>query len=316
MSTIVRRPRGFTLIELLVVIAIIAVLIALLLPAVQQAREAARRSECKNKLKQIGLAMHNYHDALGRLPPGAIHRNGAVVNELGWPVFILPYVDQAPMYSTVNFSLDAIASYDTVLSNKLMPGFLCPSASQSKRFENGSTTLYTMHYYGNGGSKNFGAALPAYRCVGNGATTPPNAECTVAATAHGGYSQEGVFSRNSSYGFSDILDGTSNTIMVFEISNTRTIAGADMVGYRKWARGSGTTAGAAYKNLRYSPNTTTYNGADNFNDISMGSNHAGGCHILMCDGSVQFVSNNVDLDTLKASGSRDFGENTGLTLGQ
>lgn len=312
MSTTIRRQRGFTLIELLVVIAIIAVLIALLLPAVQQAREAARRTECKNKLKQIGLAMHSYHDALGRLPPGAIHRNGAVVNELGWPVFILPYIDQAPLYSSVNFSLDAIASYDNVLSNKLMPGYLCPSASQSKKFENGSTTLYTMHYYGNGGSKNFGAALPAYRCVGNGS----NNECTVAATAHGGYSQEGIFSRNSSFGFTDILDGTSNTIMVFEISNSRTIAGADMVGFRRWPRGSGSTAAAAYKNIFNAPNTTGYNGSDNFNDISMGSNHAGGCHILMCDGSVQFVSNNVNLDTLKAAGTRDFGEQTGLTLGQ
>src|SRR4051812_6730319 len=92
--------RGFTLIELLVVIAIIAVLIALLLPAVQQAREAARRSQCKNNLKQIGLALHNYHDTANTLPPGWIGdpTGSNAGNRWGWGTMILPYLDQAPLY--------------------------------------------------------------------------------------------------------------------------------------------------------------------------------------------------------------------------
>ncbi|MFG0295400.1 MAG: DUF1559 domain-containing protein, partial [Maioricimonas sp. JB045] len=109
------RRRGFTLIELLVVIAIIAILVALLLPAVQQAREAARRSQCKNNLKQIGLALHNYHDTHGSFPPGYIARYVSATDpasaETGpgfaWGTMILPFLDQSPTYNQLNFSLDA-----------------------------------------------------------------------------------------------------------------------------------------------------------------------------------------------------------------
>src|SRR5580698_8598950 len=108
-----RAKRGFTLIELLVVIAIIAVLVALLLPAVQQAREAARRTQCKNNLKQIGLALYNYHDSFSLFPPGYVDRNGnpnlTPDNDLGpswgWAAFLLPGMDQAPLYNQINFNL-------------------------------------------------------------------------------------------------------------------------------------------------------------------------------------------------------------------
>jgi len=105
----IRRRSGFTLIELLVVIAIIAILIALLLPAVQQAREAARRSQCKNNLKQWGLAIHNYHDTFNKLPIGAMGYNNPLAhgpaNNLSMHVRLLPYVDQAPLYNQFDFSL-------------------------------------------------------------------------------------------------------------------------------------------------------------------------------------------------------------------
>src|SRR5690349_12758105 len=106
----VRRKSGFTLIELLVVIAIIAVLIALLLPAVQQAREAARRSQCKNNLKQLGLALHNYHELANMFPPGEINNGETscqtwmVGNGLTWRVMLLPQLDYGPMYNNINFS--------------------------------------------------------------------------------------------------------------------------------------------------------------------------------------------------------------------
>src|SRR5262249_30731332 len=103
------RRRGFTLIELLVVIAIIAVLIALLLPAVQAAREAARRAQCVNNLKQIGLAMHNYHDVVGTFPPGAIADPGWGGTWWNWPAFILPGMEQSTIYNAINFSRSNIA---------------------------------------------------------------------------------------------------------------------------------------------------------------------------------------------------------------
>src|SRR5438046_8506813 len=99
------RVRGFTLIELLVVIAIIAVLISLLLPAVQSAREAARRAQCINNLKQIGLALHNYHDTIGKFPPGGISDTGWAGTWWDWPAFILPHMEQTPLYNAINFSL-------------------------------------------------------------------------------------------------------------------------------------------------------------------------------------------------------------------
>jgi prepilin-type N-terminal cleavage/methylation domain-containing protein/prepilin-type processing-associated H-X9-DG protein len=129
-----RSGRGFTLIELLVVIAIIAVLIALLLPAVQSAREAARRAQCVNNLKQIGIAMHNYHDQMGSYPPGCISLAGAPwgaqISELGWRAMILPQMEGTTVYNAINFSISSNAvnngaqftAYNTVFNN-----WLCPS---------------------------------------------------------------------------------------------------------------------------------------------------------------------------------------------
>src|SRR5438045_1660058 len=140
------RRLGFTLIELLVVIAIIGVLIALLLPAVQQAREAARRSQCKNNLKQIGLAIHGYHDTFNLFPPSAIFGwyapgtpvTGAVPRNFSWIVMLLPYLEQGPLYNMINFS---IPFYDTSLKTQIdsngapltakkLSVLMCPSDNQ------------------------------------------------------------------------------------------------------------------------------------------------------------------------------------------
>ena len=299
--------RGFTLIELLVVIAIIAILVALLLPAVQQAREAARRSTCKNQLKQIGVGLHNYHDVHDTLPPGGMLNAG---NGLSWHVMILPFIDYTPLYESVNFSLrDNVAAdqaaLDAVLGTQKIPVYLCPSSN--KILQNGSTTLYTTHYYGVMGPTD-GTTTSRYTCIGHAAAT----ECTTAA--HGGYATTGVLGRNSRINFRDITDGTSNTIAVGEISNHKVPStGADMVGYRKWHRGATTTASGGTKNVRWGINTTTYNGSSNFNNISFGSNHVGGCHMLFADGAVTFVSENVDMTVYQDSATRDGEETTSLT---
>ena len=125
-----RWRTGFTLIELLVVIAIIAILVSLLLPAVQQAREAARRTECKNHLKQIGLALHNYHDAHGAFPLG-LTAHGA-----GWSAMLLPYLDQSNIYNTLVFAENGAGNWDVAGPNQsalqtLIPVFRCPSDAPS-----------------------------------------------------------------------------------------------------------------------------------------------------------------------------------------
>ncbi|MEQ9070724.1 MAG: DUF1559 domain-containing protein, partial [Gimesia chilikensis] len=171
------RPRGFTLIELLVVIAIIAILIALLLPAVQQAREAARRTSCKNNLKQLGLGLHNYHDTHGCYPPGYIYRPGASGNQLGfgWVAMILPMIDQANLYNEFNFNLPIFDAANLTAREKQIPGLLCPSDSVSENnfVEMGSSAeRYAMGCY----VANFG---------------PPDLDATQEKRA-------GMFSRNSS----------------------------------------------------------------------------------------------------------------------
>ena len=128
-----KRSRGFTLIELLVVIAIIAVLIALLLPAVQSAREAARRMQCVNNLKQIGIALHNYHDALSILPSGYIAASKFIDGETdtapgwSWASMILPQLDQPPLYSSINVYLPIQAAANTTSTQTILSAFLCPS---------------------------------------------------------------------------------------------------------------------------------------------------------------------------------------------
>ncbi len=162
------KKRGFTLIELLVVIAIIAILIALLLPAVQQAREAARRTECKNKLKQIGLALHNYHDVFGVFPPSSFS-NGA---RLSWHVSILPQIDQAPLYNQIDFSQlnYSHASFKTLFTPVTVTAWHCPSATtRYKKGYTADTTLQTAHYYGVMGPKTATPPLansPTYACTG------------------------------------------------------------------------------------------------------------------------------------------------------
>ena len=184
------KKRGFTLIELLVVIAIIAILIALLLPAVQQAREAARRSQCKNNLKQLGLALHNYHDVNNALPPGYV--TGQVGNNhgWGWNYHILPYFDQAPLFQNSN----AAVALQQGIAEQIITAVRCPSdvgPEQDQSALSGAWDQATSNYPGN-----FGIGDP------NSLTMPNRVQ--------------GIFGRNTKVRFRDLKDGTSNVIFVGE----------------------------------------------------------------------------------------------------
>ena len=220
-----RKKSGFTLIELLVVIAIIAILIALLLPAVQQAREAARRSQCKNNLKQLGLALHNYHDVHKQFPPACIYTGtGADAGQPNfdssryadgrsdgwgatWVVLTLPFFDQAPAYNRMDFNQNARASVNEAITSKPMTALLCPSQpGGSRNLTQDSSNFAKGHYAINGGTH--------YLMAEANATS-------------GNY--RGLSSIAGQWGarFRDITDGTSNAIALSEICVDTTGNGGD-----------------------------------------------------------------------------------------
>jgi prepilin-type N-terminal cleavage/methylation domain-containing protein/prepilin-type processing-associated H-X9-DG protein len=305
------RTRGFTLIELLVVIAIIAILIALLLPAVQQAREAARRTQCKNNLKQIGLAMHNYHDIFNTLPPGYITRfaNLVISGEqglYGWGASILPQVEQANLFSTLNVGnvpLQAMLATPAGLAalQTPQPNFRCPSDTGPTLNNFKSTLAGAPNWYNRNatttGTNEIPIATSNYVMVaGTGSSTSPPASPGTTTTP-----PLGVGFSNSKINFRDITDGTSNTLMV---------------GERAWkygqVMGGAATALGFSASVNFQDNVAAVKGgmlgvigigydginwsATNADHQPRGfsSVHVGGAQFVMCDGSVRFISENID----------------------
>jgi prepilin-type N-terminal cleavage/methylation domain-containing protein len=300
-----RSRRGFTLVELLVVIAIIGVLVALLLPAVQAARESARRMKCGNNLKQIGLALHMYHDNLGSFPPGAI-----VTNNLAWNVLVLPYLEQSALYGRFNLATGAFngppnqeGPDKNIHAINRIPAYLCPTSVVNLTATHPSSTLldgrrtFTKHYYGILGPK---AATGGY-------------EFDPIPTGQGGFALQGILGRDSRVRIANVTDGTSNTLLVGEISNP----GGDGA---SWVRGIafGTTVSAANgmsasKNINFGINVLlTPLSANQFNDISFSSYHVRGAQFTMADGAVRYLSENINTSVYKAVASRDAGEATNL----
>lgn len=302
MKRLPRTPRrvGFTLIELLVVMAIIGVLLALLLPAVQQAREAARRSSCVNNLKQTGLALQNYHSSHSTFPPGYISTfdsSGADTgNGWGWGAMILPEMDQAPLRAAIKFELPIEDPTNTTPRTTTLPAWLCPS--------DGAQPTWTA-------------------MMRDSLGTPSATICTVASAnyvgvfgvAEPGVGGDGIFYRNSKTQISDIIDGTSQTLLVGERS-------------RKWCEAS--WVGAVTGSQQFPPAGSpavpitenasgmvlghTFEGPPNSDGLEcncFASLHTGGAFFVFADGHVQFISTSLNKATFKALSTRAGGETLG-----
>jgi len=314
--------RAFTLIELLVVIAIIAILIGLLLPAVQKVREAANRAQCQNNLKQLGLALHSYHDSFKKFPPGGEEDvlpkpnaagNTAFIRGTSWIVYILSHIEQSALYKQYNFTLAYNAAANGVVGGNVVPTLYCPSGPDPKQYLDPNTNLTTnpgSHYHGVSGP-----GYPANPTVNayNGLTynyTVGNANGNGAWSAHGILSQyrdsTGSVSTGRLVKLGAIRDGTSNTLMVGEVSWV--IPSGSPNHYRSWIRGNNGGFGVC-KVVYYPINSlTVYNGSSNFNAVNFGSEHSGGCNFALGDASVRFVTASIDTSLFMALASIDSGE--------
>jgi prepilin-type N-terminal cleavage/methylation domain-containing protein len=297
---------GFTLIELLVVIAIIAVLIALLLPAVQQAREAARRSQCKNNLKQLGLALHSYHDSVGAFPISLYGGYGDTAGvggytetskSWGWPVRLLPYIDQANLFTLCNPGVNTIAASGQI--NSVVPVFNCPSDPSGSR-ETSSNQYIT------GGIP---VAINNYKGVmGNDWNWGTYTNNTVAAgdafTDNNGLLYALDYRKYRK--ISNIVDGLSNTTFIGEtVSNPNFAADTNGPG-NNWMNAASTCATTAVPLNVFSFNTPASFTWDQ--RWSFGSNHVGGAHFLLGDGAVRFISANIATQTYRGLASINGGE--------
>lgn len=335
----ISRRSAFTLIELLVVIAIIAILIALLVPAVQKVREAAARTQCQNNLKQLGLAMHNYHSDFKKFPPASGDDDNT---NWGWSCLLLPYLEQSNLYNaliadTNNFYVatggDNIpagsGSSGTNIDNylpdkveivnvtagggaatKVLTSFICPSDNLPTTCGGaGPTTngdFAKSNYLGNFGPD-----------IGWGCNT----------AAHKGNMQKGIFLIANNNDFTHyvtiqkITDGTSNTVAIGEVSATQDVR-SDTPNARAfpiWAGGNPNTSDANKNACGQVDNTGSYTRkmdathpinlkTGSQSNTSFGSMHSGGAGFLFCDGSVRFLNDGIDTVIYSAIGTRAGGE--------
>jgi prepilin-type N-terminal cleavage/methylation domain-containing protein len=295
-----RRPFAFrsalTLIELLVVIAIIGVLVALLLPAVQQAREAARRTACSNNLKQIGLALHNYHDAHGRFPPSSTSQidfgvwspNPTSFHVHSWASLILPLLDQGALYNQVNYNVSALDPVNYAPASQKIVVYRCPSFSGPDYSQTPAYLDLSPKY-----------ALRNYASLGS--TTVGNLWLT----------PDGVMYARSNTRIGDITDGSSNTIFVVETREPSSAVwidgGTAALASRRYLETNPPSYAGPENSINYQPYYVA-NGQGVDSQYGPSSMHPQGVMHLFGDGGVRFISQNIDSLVYDALTTRAGGE--------
>ncbi len=300
------KKNGFTLVELLVVIAIIGILVGLLLPAVQAAREAARRMSCSNNVKQLALSLHNYESTHKKFPFGW-NTHGTL-----WSAMILPYIEQNNIYNTLEFAenrnWDTNNTPNETALSKVISAFRCPSLPLPEHMTyNGVTDRVPVSYRGNGG---------------NEVTSDDTSTLPVPGTKSFEMTNlNGVFYGCSAIRFGDMSDGTSHTVAIGE-SHTDPDFVKDGQGMDWWIIGSpqadpcncqGGTGGTEFSEASgsfYMPmNTQTLNPGTHGHlmELAFGSYHVGGAQFGLCDGSVHYLSDSIDLKVYQNLGARNDG---------
>ncbi|EAQ79755.1 DUF1559 domain-containing protein [Blastopirellula marina] len=272
-----QHRKGFTLVELLVVIAIIGVLIALLLPAVQQAREAARRMQCSNNMKQIGLGLHNYHDTFQSLPSLAINpADSSKKRSWGWSALILPFLEQNALYETAGIGRGRLLDDELSTSaRQVIKAYRCPSDpgldvdDPSQRFLKQGASNYAAYFHSRSGPS-LGSTLADF------------------AKADGG------FYHNSGRRFRDVTDGLSNTLAISEAAS---ILHGEVLCMKSWAGCQEGRDSNCVDDIGISgrwPINDTSNHNQDLECEMASSHHPGGVLALKFDGSVRFVTENIE----------------------